>query len=177
MGQFFLPPLLRAVPGMPTFRDYDSRDQEACLEIFDSNVPEYFAANERAEYEKFLNNLPGAYLVVEDHGSIVACGGFARHKSEPGAALLCWGMVTRERHGTGLGRQLLAERLRRLADDDSVDVIVANTSQLTEGFYSKRGFTTHRIFKDGLRPGLDSREMRLQLGSVPWTTWIGLGPL
>jgi hypothetical protein len=147
---------------MPTVRSYSSDDREACLQIFDSNVPGgYFLAHERVEYEAFLDRLPGPYLVVEDGNEILACGGFAPHKSEPGAVTLCWGMVTQKRHKSGLGRFLLRERLDRLRSDTSPQIAVVNTSQHSCGFFAKMGFETYRIVQNGICPGIDLHEMRL----------------
>ena len=147
---------------MPTVRSYSSGDRETCLKIFDSNVPGgYFSAHERAGYESFLDRLPGPYLVVEDENEIVACGGFAPHKSEAGTVILCWGMVTRKRHKSGLGRFLLTERLDRLRSDVSALVVVVNTSQHSYGFFAKMGFETYRVVPDGICPGVDLHEMRI----------------
>ena len=153
---------------MPIMRSYSADDREACLGIFDSNVPSgYFAAHERTEFEAFLDHLPGPYFVVEEDDEIVACGGFAAHRSEAGVAVLCWGMVTRKRHKSGLGRFLLMERLRRLSNDASVRVAVVNTSQHSSGFFTKMGFETHRVVKDGFCPGIDLHEMRVPLPTRP----------
>ena len=147
---------------MPTVRTYSLKDREACLRIFDSNVPgEYFLAHERIEYEAFLDHLPGPYLVVEDVNEIVACGGFAPHKFESETVSLCWGMVTQERHKSGLGRFLLTERLNRLRSGASARVAVVNTSQHSCGFFAKMGFETYRVVQEGICPGIDLHEMRL----------------
>jgi predicted GNAT family N-acyltransferase len=147
---------------MPAMRSYRSDDREGCLGIFDSNVPMgYFLAHERMEYESFLDHPPGPYLVVEDENEIVACGGFAPHSSEAGAVNMCWGMVARNRHKTGLGRLLLNERLRRVSSDPSAVVVVVNTSQHSCSFFAKMGFATHRVVRDGICPGIDLHEMRM----------------
>jgi hypothetical protein len=147
---------------MPIVRIYSSDAKEACLKIFDSNVPGwYVSAHERREYESFLDHLPGPYIIVEDENEIVACGGFARHRQESGAVTLCWGMVTQKRHKCGIGRFLLIERLDRLSKDPSARVVVANTSQYSCGFFTKMGFETVRVVQDGICPGIDLHEMRL----------------
>jgi predicted GNAT family N-acyltransferase len=152
---------------MPTVRSYSSDDREACLRIFDSNVPGgYFLAHERMEYESFLDHLPGPYLVVEDQNEIVACGGFAPDKSEAEAVTLCWGMVTEKRHKTRLGRFLLIERLNRLSRNTSARVVVVKTSQHSRGFFAKMGFKTHRVVQDGICPGIDLHEMRIPVASL-----------
>ena len=151
---------------MPAVRSYCLNDRDACLRIFDSNVPMgYFLAHERPAYESFLDHLPGPYLVVEHENEIVACGGFAPNPSEAGAVNLCWGMVTRNRHKTGLGRFLLNERLRRVRAESSAVVVVVNTSQHSCGFFAKIGFATRRVVRDGFCPGIDLHEMRLPMTS------------
>ena len=39
-------------------------------------IPTYFAESERAEFEEFLTTLSEPYFVVEQHGSVLACGGY-----------------------------------------------------------------------------------------------------
>lgn len=145
-------------------RDYQTADRSACLSIFDSNVPGFFAASEREEFAAFLDApLPGPYLVVEeDAGRVVGCGGY---RVRPGtmAADLCWGMVLGARHGAGLGRLLLDARLERIRCDPAVDTVAVHTSQHTRGFYEHRGFRTERVVPDGYAPGLDRCDMRLDL--------------
>lgn len=146
-------------------RDYTPADREACLAVFDSNVPEFFVSPERPAFAAFLDALPGPYLVVEDpSGTLVGCAGYA---VEPGTtrADLCWGMVRRERHGTGLGRLLLEERLARIRADPGVDAVRLDTSQHTRGFYEQYGFVAEQVVPDGYAPGLDRCEMRLRLGA------------
>src|SRR5690348_13172787 len=80
--------------GAMLVRPYTIADREACLRIFDSNVPRFFRAGERAEYEGFLERRPGPFFVVEDEaGAVVASGGIAPGRAEPEIAVLCWGMV------------------------------------------------------------------------------------
>lgn len=144
-------------------RDYTTADRSACLTVFDSNVPGFFVPPEREEFAAFLDALPGQYLVVEDDaGRVLGCGGYA---VRPGTATadLCWGMVRRERHGTGLGRLLLEARLERARADAPLEVVALDTSQHTLGFYERRGFRTERVTPDGYAPGLDRCDMRLFL--------------
>jgi hypothetical protein len=156
---------------MLTMRDYVPDDQEACLAVFDSNVPDYFGANERAFFESYLANLRanlrGPYFVIEDGQNILACGGMALHKPEVGTAELAWGMVIRSRHRNGLGRLLLVERLKRLNADPSLRVGLVNTSQFTAGFFTKMGFMTRQVTPDGFFPGMDKYEMSVPLPFHP----------
>lgn len=144
-------------------RDYTPADRDGCLAIFDSNVPDFFVTAERGDFAGFLDALPGPYLVIEDaDGRLVACGGYA---ITPGTATadLCWGMAMRSLHGTGLGRLLTEQRIRRVVEDGLAAEIALNTSQHTVGFYERFGFRTERVTPDGFAPGLDRCDMLLTL--------------
>lgn len=149
-------------------RDYTPADRDPCLAVFDSNIPTWFLPHEREEFATFLDTpLPGPYLVlVDEAGTVAGCGGYAM---QPGTrdVVLCWGMVDRTRHGTGLGRLLLDERLARVRADRLTSRIASvelHTSQHTRGFYERRGFVLERLTPDGYGPGLDRCDMRLVLG-------------
>ncbi|CAM0120663.1 hypothetical protein SMJ63A_10095 [Stenotrophomonas geniculata] len=66
--------------GPMNLRLYYPTDASACLSIFDSNVPTYFAPEERSDFERFLREQATdcAFQVIERDGSIVACGGLWR---------------------------------------------------------------------------------------------------
>ena len=49
----------------PTFRPYTHADKVLCLAMFDSNIPTYFAATERAGYEAFLDALEQEFVDFE----------------------------------------------------------------------------------------------------------------
>ena len=76
-------------------RLYRPADARACLSMFDSNVPTYFAPEERSDFERFLREqaVDCAFQVIERDGSIVACGGLSRRGD--GSAGFCWGMAAR----------------------------------------------------------------------------------
>jgi ribosomal protein S18 acetylase RimI-like enzyme len=147
-------------------RAYTKADRQSCLAVFDSNVPMFFTAPEKVEFERFLDSLPGPYFVVEGSGRVSGCGGYAIVGSE-GRADLCWGMVLRSRQGIGLGRLLLEGRLQAATADPVVRVVTLNTSQHTTGFYERLGFRISKIIPDGYSPGLDRCEMRLEVERRP----------
>ena len=140
-------------------RPYAAGDREACLAVFDSNVPRFFRTSERREFEDFLGRLPGPYVVLEDPpGTIVGCGGHAVDPAD-GTADLCWGMVRADLHGRGLGRLLTRLRINAAAADPAVRLIRLHTSQHTAGFYEREGFRVLRTTHDGYAPGLDRVDM------------------
>lgn len=142
-------------------REYTRDDLPGALAIFDSNVPEFFSVEERAGFIEFLNNLPGPYFVAESERVIVGCGGYAIVPAESRADL-CWGMVERSVHGRGIGRFLTELRIDAARADPRVRHIVLNTSQHTQSFYEKLGFSTSSVTKDGFAPGLDRCDLRLE---------------
>lgn len=142
-------------------RAYSDDDFEACLRVFDSNVPDFFVLEERQEFSTFLRDLPGPYLVIEDdHGDVVGCGGYAINQNSH-TADLCWGMVLRRLHRRGLGRRLTELRVEQARKDISVREIALGTSQHTVAFYEGLGFRTVEVVRDGYGTGLDRCEMRL----------------
>ena len=145
------------------FRPYDLSDKPACVRIFASNVPKFFAPHEQAEYEVFLDQPNCTYFVVEnDAHQVIGCGGYYVDDTRRVGAL-CWGMVANEVHHQGVGRYLLLQRLNRICLEGGTDFVLIDTSQHTAPFFEKSGFVTGKIIKDHYAPGLHSYEMALKL--------------
>ncbi|WP_066253917.1 GNAT family N-acetyltransferase [Hydrogenophaga flava] len=146
-------------------RAYRPADRAACIAVFASNVPHFFHEGEAQDFAAFLDGEADRYLVVLDGADIVGCGGFAL--DEDGREVsLCWGMLRRDRHGQGIGAQLLRARLQAIAATPAVSVRLV-TSQHTAGFYRRFGFEVRSVQTDGLAPRLDAVEMRLDLATHP----------
>ena len=145
-------------------RPYGPQDRAACLALFDGNVPRFFAPKERQEFSDFLDTLPpdGTYLVLEEAGRILACGGLALEAGGEEASL-CWGMVARAHQGTGLGRALTRARLAQARALPGVTQVRLSTSQHTAGFYAGFGFAITGVRPEGFGPGLDRVDMALPL--------------
>jgi N-acetylglutamate synthase-like GNAT family acetyltransferase len=144
-------------------RPYTPEDHVACLAIFDSNTPDYFAASERSEFASFLDDYTSPYFVVtEQPDTVIACGGFFRIPQAP-VAILTWGMVSRSRQRQGIGSFLLWQRLRQLSKDPSITGVKLQTSQHTYGFFEQAGFTIEQITEHGFGAGLHQYNMQLEL--------------
>ena len=148
-------------------RAYQNRDREACLRVFDSNLPMFFAPDEREEFALYLDDPiergPDAeYLVLEMMNTIVACGGFYVANHEAG---LAWGMVAQHHHREGFGKRLLLERLRRIAARPAAKAILLDTSQRSQGFFARLGFEVVKITEDDYDVGLHRVDMRLELNA------------
>lgn len=146
-------------------RNYQTKDQESCLALFDSNVPHFFAPHERTEFAEFLMTSTDPYFVVaDDQGYIIGCGGYYVNR-ERAAAGLTWGMVNSRLHRQGVGRFLLLVRLRHISQEADVRSVFINTSQHSHGFFAKVGFVVESIVENGFAPGLHEYKMILPLST------------
>jgi GNAT superfamily N-acetyltransferase len=146
------------VPPERLVRPYVVADRDRCLAIFDSNAPPFFDPSERNDLAAFLDRYANRYFVVEEAGSIVACGGWG-WREEPRVALLCWGMVHRDHHRRGIGTLLLSYRLAEIArgDFDEIEIV---TSQHSKSFFVRAGFIELAMQTNLFAPGLHSHRMR-----------------
>lgn len=141
-----------------TVRPYTPVDRTACLTIFDTNVPTFFAPDERDGFASFLDQ-GGKYLVLCDtDGAIVGCGG-VRVRADGQTAILRWGMIRAALHRRGLGRSLTLERLRQVSASTEIVRVVLYTTGQTAGFYRTLGFRDVAILPDHYGPGLDQHAM------------------
>ncbi|HJR72503.1 MAG TPA: GNAT family N-acetyltransferase [Luteimonas sp.] len=146
------------------FRAWREDDRDTGLALFDSNVPQYFAAQERADFIEFIDDLPGPYFVALDaDGIAVGCGGYAVHDKKPETAALCWGMIDRAHHGRGWGDALLRHRLDLIAREPVFRWVEIETSQFSRGFFERYGFVQRRTVADGFAPGIDLIDMTLDM--------------
>jgi ribosomal protein S18 acetylase RimI-like enzyme/predicted GNAT family N-acyltransferase len=148
----------------PALRPWRPEDRALGSALFDSNVPRFFAVQERQDFIDFVDDLPGPYFVLEDAaGEAVGCGGYAAAEGDASVAVLCWGMVRADRHRAGLGTVLLTERLDRIAADPAFRSAAIETTQHSRGFFARHGFVQTRQVPDGFAPGMDLVEMTLNL--------------
>jgi predicted GNAT family N-acyltransferase len=145
-----------------SFRRYDPSDKAACLALFDSNCPKYFAPSERADFEGFLGDLDCDYSVLLADGEVAGCGGIHVDTAN-GQGKLCWGMVDNSRHKSGLGKALLEFRLAAIRANPDATHIHIDTSQHTAPFFEKYGFNITAQTTDGYGPDIDHVEMLLRL--------------
>lgn len=146
-------------------RAYRATDRAACLALFDSNVPTFFAPDERTEFAAHLDQVNAGrspYLVLFQGDKTLACGGISR-TDDPTIASLSWGMVQQASQGQGLGRVLTQARLDLARRMPGVALLRLSTSQHTAPFYRRFGFAVEALTPDGFTPGLDRVEMSLTL--------------
>ncbi len=143
------------------FRRYTDADHATCIDILESNTPQYFSTQDCEDFRAFLASPLGIYSVLEDHkGVIVGCGGIST-RTQDQEGILTWGMIHTSRHRQGWGRRLTLARFSQLSAIVSVKTITLNTSQETIGFYEKLGFRTTAFTPNGYGDGLDRYTMEL----------------
>lgn len=142
------------------FRPYVPADRDACLALFDSNVPAYFAPSERDDYAAFLDGDGVPYFLLVEGERALACGGVAI--SADGEARMCWGIVDGARHRERLGTRLLLERLVAGADLGASRAGL-DTIPKTVPFFARFGFRVVREVPDGYGPGIHRRDLSLDL--------------
>lgn len=144
-------------------RPFQPADTGACLQVFDSNVPVFFAPEEREEFRHHLSAIDGQahrYFVLTCGGQVRACGGISLSGA---TARLTWGMVARDWQGRGLGARLLSERLAAVADLPAIRRVALSTGARTVVFYERAGFRLLRVIPDGFAAGLDACAMERQV--------------
>lgn len=148
---------------MTKIREYLPSDKDACLDIFESNIPLYFNKNEKPLFIEWLDKTDReAYYVLINNSKIIGCGGTYYDESKKIAGL-AWGMIHQKHHKNGHGFTLTKFRLEKLLIQHPNVVHRIETSQHTKLFYEKFGFKTIVFFKDGFGKGLDKYDMEKQV--------------
>lgn len=149
---------------MLLLRPYRDGDREACLGLFDSNVPKFFKPSERKDFVDFLDGERGSpelrYLIIEDDGAVVGCGGVGVRGRD---ARMIWGIVAHARQGEGLGRYLLLSRLRMGAREMGATTASLSTIPDTVGFFERVGFRVTASMDDHWGPGIHRRDLDVVL--------------
>lgn len=114
-------------------RPYSPADRDACLEIFDSNLP----LESRHLFATFLDGVPADFFVAEHNNEIVACGGFEINGE---TARLQWGMVHSKLQRQGLGRFLLFYRMRQITRNAAVQMVTLECPRQAAPFFASQGF-------------------------------------
>jgi len=153
----------------PQFRPYTIGDKDACMDIFMSNTPRYFGIEEADEFRSFLDAPTCDYFVATQNDKVVACGGHGYH-SKKQAFILAWGMVRVDLHKHGLGKFILAERLKRIYSDFGENLVQIETSQHSQGFFERFGFVVTNTIADYFAPGIDRVDMELRLTAEQFHT-------
>ena len=143
-----------------TFRGYLSTDKAACLELFDANCPEYFAPNERKDYENFLEANPENYELCFVAGPLVGAFGLMHESARD--RNLRWILLDPSSQGLGIGAMIM-ERVILHASESGARVLNIAASHKSAPFFAKFGSTKVTVTANGWGPGLDRVDMVLKL--------------
>ena len=144
------------------FRPYSSADLEPCLALFDRNSPANFAANERADYERFLRDRAPGYRVCETGSQIVGAFGLIE---ESGACRVQWIMISPQLQRAGLGTAMMTEALAQARRRGARALLIA-ASHKSAPFFARFGARTVRNTPDGWGPGMHRIDMQVELATT-----------
>ena len=142
------------------FRPYRDADRQACTSIFDANCPEFFAPNERQEYDKFLDGVSGDYEVCEVDGRVL--GAFGLFVDGENVKMLNWILLDPQTQGIGVGSKIM-ERVIQLSRASQTRTVKIAASHKSAPFFARFGATTASSTKNGWGPGMDRVDMELPL--------------
>ena len=141
-------------------KKYSTSDYDQCVNIFKSNIPEYFAKDELSDFQDYIKNISktkdgwtDSFYILKRDKKIVGCAGLGLNKSKK-IATLSWGMVDKNYHRNGIGTELTNYRLNLLQSYKLDLKIRLDTSQHSYLFYEKFGFKIEDIEKDGYEKGM-----------------------
>lgn len=144
--------------GLITIREYKPTDKEAVMNLIRLNTPKYFAVEEEADLNEYLDCKRELYYVLLWEGEIVGCGGinFAGNKT---IGKISWDILHPAYQGKSLGTKLLKYRIEKLKSISSIQKITVRTSQLAYKFYEKQGFELNEIKQGYWAEGFDMYRM------------------
>ena len=139
-------------------RAFAQADRDEVLRIFRLNTPTFFAPEEVAELERYLDKHAATYFVVVEDHKVVGCGGY---HVQAGIGRLSWDFFDPAHRGKGFGKRLIEHCLAKLKERKDVQTTAVWTSQLAFGFYEKFGFRIVEIRPDHWGPGLHLYRMEI----------------
>lgn len=153
---------------MITIKEYLPEHKDRLLQIFESNMPLYFAEEELQLFFNFLDRdalQRGPYSVIFNDDTIVGCGGIALNQPSKYTnelhVIMTWGMIDNKVHKNGFGKELLLFRIKQAKELYPEVKIALGTTQYTFSFFEKYGFKTVAYEKDHWAKGLDLYQMEL----------------
>ncbi|WP_153913748.1 GNAT family N-acetyltransferase [Shewanella sp. TC10] len=150
-----------------TFKNYQQIDEKACLKLFDDNCPLYFAENERADYQHFLQSQPADYQVCLINNEVVGAFGLLPNSDEsdekpPVSKRINWILICSKAQGLGIGHLFMQSAISQ-ATKEGIEYINIAASHLSAPFFSKYGAKTILETHDGWGKDMHKVDMKLYL--------------
>lgn len=142
-------------------RKYIKDDKTTLLHLLELNTPQYFAVEEKSDFEHYLDNEIDNYFVVVYQSTIVGCGGINFFEDKT-IGRISWDIVHPDYQGKSIGKQLLEFRIEKLKTEKNLQKIIVRTSQVAYSFYRKFGFEVVEIVADYWAEGFDLYLMEYQ---------------
>jgi ribosomal protein S18 acetylase RimI-like enzyme len=135
-------------------RPYRISDKQRLSEIFNLNVPQFFASHELNEFLDFLADIKGNYFTILENNVIIgACGYEIRKEDHSGR--INWIFFHPEFSGKGHGKMVVSYCENKLRSDPAVEVLIARTSQHACKFFQKCGYQLTETVTDFWAEGID----------------------
>ena len=148
------------MPKNISFRHFSVEDRQACLAVFDTNCPKYFAPNERQDYADYLGGNPSGYEVCLIDGAIVGAYGLSGVPSD--YLRINWILISAQNHGDGIGHQFMT-RILQISKQQSAKQIKIAASHLSAPFFAKYGAIDVKTTVDGWGPDMHRVDMVLSV--------------
>ncbi len=132
---------------------YNLSYKKETLNLFDSNVPEFFDPTEREPFVDFLSKKLDSYYIYQLNDKVVGAGGYWNENTHE--ARICWLMIDRHCHKEGIGKYMMNQLHHMIKKEGIYNLITLKTAQDAEGFYKKLGYETTYFEKDHWAEGLD----------------------
>lgn len=133
---------------------YTPKDKLTLIELFNLNVPVYFAPHELGEFLTYLEIKNETYLCIYHENKIVGGVGYD-YKEEDKSGRINWIFLHPNCKAKGLGRQAVKFCITKLTKDKRVEKLVVRTSQLAYKFFEHFNYKLIKIEKDYWATGLD----------------------
>ncbi|MBT8080570.1 MAG: GNAT family N-acetyltransferase [Gammaproteobacteria bacterium] len=154
----------RTVAGNPiVFRRYCAGDRAACLALFDANCPQFFAPDERKDFEAYLAAEAADYRVATQESSVVGAFGVATDNRND--ARLNWIMIDPACQGAGVGARMMHDAVAIAGELDKRRLHIA-ASQHSASFFATFGAIEVTRKTDGWGPGMHRIDMVLNLAAA-----------
>jgi GNAT superfamily N-acetyltransferase len=139
-------------------RKYQPSDKAAVLQLLRLNTPTYFAVEEAADLDFYLDHEIALYFIVEHHQQIVGSGGI-NFSADEKTGIISWDLLHPDFQGLYIGTALLSHRINILLGNPVIEKIIVRTTQLVFQFYEKNGFDLKEIIPDYWAKGFDLYSM------------------